>query len=160
MSIKTTFCGHEKNKCRILWIFLAISVQVIYTIHNKQIKNDFSTRRLNGWYPLTFLRREPIWYIGAFAVKNRFSYRYYILYGNDLSSVAVEFKPPDCRKSGGFFVYILVKPAKKGGFYIVKSENREDKPRSIFEKMVAEGLVQCGLFAVARGKLRIRKTQV
>lgn len=111
-----SICILSKNKCRILWIFLAISVQVIYTIHNKQIKNDFSTRRLNGWYPLTFLRREPIWYIGAFAVKNRFSYRYYILYGNDLSSVAVEFKPPDCRKSGGFFVYILVKPAKRAVF--------------------------------------------
>ena len=89
---------------------------MFYTIHNKQIKNDFSTRRLNGWYPLTFLRREPIWYIGAFAVKNRFSYRYYILYGSDLSSVAAEFKPPDCKKSGGFFVYILVKPAKTAVF--------------------------------------------
>lgn len=143
-----------------MWIFLAISVQVFYTIHNKQIKNDFSTRRLNGWYPLTFLRREPIWYIGAFAVKNRFSYRYYILYGSDLSSVVTEFKPSDCKKIGRLFCIYFGKTRKNSGFYIVKSENRKDKPRSIFEKMVAKGLVQCGLFAVARGKLRIRKTQV
>ena len=40
-------CILLKINARILWIFLAISVQVFYTIHNKQIKNDFSTRRLN-----------------------------------------------------------------------------------------------------------------
>ena len=37
----------------------------------KKIKNDFSTRRLDIWNMSTFLRREPNWNFGAFAVKNR-----------------------------------------------------------------------------------------
>jgi len=49
-------------------------------------------------------------------VKNRFSYRYYILYESGLSSVVTEFKPSDCKKSDGFFVYVLVKPAKTAVF--------------------------------------------
>ena len=84
---------------------------VLYYPQQQKKKRLFNTKA-NVLHSLTFLRREPILHIGAFAVKNRFSYRYYILYGSDLSSVAAEVKPPDCKKSGGFFVYILVKPAK------------------------------------------------
>ena len=114
--------------------------------NSENAKNDFLTRRLTGWNPATFLRREPIWNIGAFAVENRLCTQYY----KGKKKICQVLNAISVRRNGVFLLlnFVVLPVIWVEHIKLKKEMNR--CAATIFKKWEAGGLGKCNLFTETR----------